>query len=161
MLVEQLGPQPVAAKLLTRLEEPESASEPERSVPDPTRLPRPLRDYVGGSLELLTWRRLGPIAEARLLTGFAGFTTQVVRLRAGAGAPTHTHKSTEWTLVLEGGFRDASGHYLRGDVEVADGAVNHRPVADDDGDCLCLAVADAPLRLTGALGRLLNPFLRM
>jgi anti-sigma factor ChrR (cupin superfamily) len=29
------------------------------------------------------------------------------------------------------------------------------------GGCLCLAVTDAPLRLTGRLGRMLNPFLRI
>lgn len=166
-LMEQLGPDPVAgdsfARVLGRLDD-EAPAAPERSDPPPgrgPRLPQPLRDYVGGSLDRLKWRRLGPIAEARLLTGFAGFTTRLVRLRAGTGAPTHTHEGVELTLVLEGGFTDASGHYLRGDVEVADGAVDHRPVADADGDCLCLAVADAPLRLTGLLGRLVNPFVRI
>ncbi len=84
-----------------------------------------------------------------------------MRLRAGTGAPRHTHEGTELTLVLEAGFTDALGHYLRGDVEVADSALDHRPVADIDGDCLCLAMADAPLRLTGRLGRLLNTFVRM
>jgi putative transcriptional regulator len=34
------------------------------------------------------------------------------------------------------------------------------PTADDDGDCVCLAVTDAPLRLTGPIGRLFNPFIR-
>ena len=167
-LLEQLGPEPLAedgfARLLARLDEPEGPAAPQGSDPAPVhgaRLPQPLRDYVGGSLDRLRWRRLGPIAEARLLTGCAGFTTRLVRLCAGAGAPGHTHDGTELTLVLEGGFTDASGHYLRGDVEVADSAVDHRPVADADGDCLCLAVADAPLRMTGRLGRLLNPFVRM
>jgi len=167
-LLEQLAPAPVAqdsfAKVLGRRDQSEAAAEPQRSVPEPvgqTGLPQPLRDYVGGSLDRLRWRRLGPIAEARLLRDFTGFTTRLVRLRAGTGAPSHTHEGTELTLVLEGGFTDPSGHYLRGDVEVADRAVEHRPVADADGDCLCLAVADAPLRLTGRLGRLLNPFVRM
>ena len=43
----------------------------------------------------------------------------------------------------------------------ADSHVDHRPVADEDEDCLCLIVTDAPLRLTGWLGRLLNPFIRI
>lgn len=167
-LMEQLGPDPVAddsfASLLGRLDDIEAPPTPRQSDPPLTRgpgLPQPLRDYVGGSLDRLKWRRLGPIAEARLLTDFAGFTTRLVRLRAGAGAPTHTHEGIELTLVLEGGFQDVSGHYLRGDVEEADSAVDHQPVADADGDCLCLAVADAPLRLTGLLGRLINPFVRI
>ena len=166
-LVDQLGPEPVAgdsfARLLARLDEPEPAAEPCRAAPE-TRgqpgLPQPLRDYVGGSLDRLKWRRLGPIAETRLLRDFPGFTTRLVWLRAGTGAPAHTHGGTELTLVLEGGFKDGSGHYLRGDVEYADAAVDHRPVADPHGDCLCLAVVDAPVRLTGRFGRLINPFIR-
>jgi putative transcriptional regulator len=33
-------------------------------------------------------------------------------------------------------------------------------VADEDGECIGLVVLDAPVRLTGAVGRLVNPFLR-
>jgi putative transcriptional regulator len=46
-------------------------------------------------------------------------------------------------------------------VSEADSQVDHRPVADEDEDCLCLTVTDAPLRLTGWLGRLLSPFVRI
>ncbi len=75
--------------------------------------------------------------------------------------PSHTHAGLELTLVLQGGFCDRTGHFLRGDVAEADSDVDHRPVADDDGPCLCLAVTDAPLRLTGRVGRMLNPFVRI
>ena len=167
-LMEQLGPDPVAgdglARLLERLDEVDEAVAPiEREPPQAavSGLPQPLRDYVGGSLDRLKWRQLGPFAEARLLADFAGFTTRLLRVRAGAATPTHTHEGIELTLVLEGGFKDASGHFLRGDVEEADSAVDHRPVADADEDCLCLAVTNAPLRLTGLLGRLVNPFVRL
>ena len=167
VFLDQLAPEPVAqnsfANLLARLDEPETTAQPHRAAPgehDGSGLPQPLRDYVGGSLDRLKWRRLGPIAEARLLRDFPGSTTRVGRRRAGAGAPAHTHEGIELTLVLQGGFKDSSGHYLRGDVELADSAVDHRPVADRDGDCLCLAVVDAPVRLTGRFGRLINPFVR-
>ena len=167
MFLEQLAPEPVArnsfANLLARLDEPERAAQPRPAAPgehDGSALPQPLRDYVGGSLARLRWRRLGPIAETRLLRHFPGYTTRLVWLRAGTGAPAHTHEGIELTLVLQGGFTDPSGHYLRGDVERADSAVDHRPVADSDGDCLCLAVVDAPVRLTGRFGRLINPFVR-
>jgi putative transcriptional regulator len=75
--------------------------------------------------------------------------------------PTHTHDGSELTLVLAGGFSDESGHFVRGDVAEADPSINHQPVADPGEDCLCLAVTDAPIRLTGPFGRLLNPFLRI
>ena len=74
--------------------------------------------------------------------------------------PVHTHASSELTLVLAGGFTDQFGHFLRGDLAEADASVEHRPVADPGEDCLCLAVTDGPMRLTGPLGRLINPFLR-
>ena len=43
---------------------------------------------------------------------------------------------------------------------IADPHVDHQPQALGDEDCLCLAVTDAPLRLTGRFSRFLNPFLR-
>ena len=36
----------------------------------------------------------------------------------------------------------------------------HTPVATLDRECICLAVTEGPIQLTGFLGRLLNPFLR-
>ena len=106
-------------------------------------------------------RHFGAVAEARLLTGFEKFTTRLLRVAPGAALPHHTHVGSELALVLQGGFGDVNGHYLRGDVSEADSAVDHRPVADADEDCLCLIVTDAPLRLTGWLGRLMNPFIRI
>jgi putative transcriptional regulator len=124
-------------------------------------LPQPLRGYLGESLDCLPWRRLGPIAEVRLLPDFPGFTTRLLWARAGTAVPAHTHHGSELTLVLRGGLSDAYGHFVYGDVEEADGSVAHRPVADEGEDCICLAVTDAPLKLTSRVGRLLNPFLRI
>ncbi len=165
-LLEELPPEPVAedslARLLARLDRPEPPAKPAAAMQaGATLLPQPLRDYVGGPLDQLAWRRLGPIAEARLLTGFGKLTTRLLEVRAGVALPSHTHAGIELTLVLQGGFSDVTGHYLRGDVAEADGELDHRPVADQGEDCLCLAVTDAPLRLTGRLGRMLNPFLRI
>ena len=69
-----------------------------------TSLPQPLRGYLGDSLDCLPWRRLGPIAEVRLLPDFPGFTTRLLWARAGAAVPAHTHHGSELTLVLRGGF---------------------------------------------------------
>jgi len=63
--------------------------------------------------------------------------------------------------VLRGSFSDADGRYQEGDFLVRGPDDEHRPVAAADGDCLCLAVMDAPIRLGGLLGRLANPFLRI
>ena len=63
-------------------------------------------------------------------------------------------------MVLEGAFRDETGHYGRGDLMIADSLLDHRPRADEAQDCVCLVVTDAPLRFTGRFGRFLNPFIR-
>jgi putative transcriptional regulator len=86
--------------------------------------------------------------------------TRLLRIAPGTAIPRHTHGGSEVTLILDGGYRDCGENYARGDVQVADPSVDHAPVADEDGPCLCLAVTDARLRLTGPVGRLINPFVK-
>jgi putative transcriptional regulator len=165
-LLETLPPAALAEgsleHVLARLDQEPAAPAPAppRGGGDPT-LPQPLRDYVGEALDCLPWRRFGPIAELRLLPDHRAFTTRLLWVRAGAAVPAHTHAGSELTLVLRGGFSDATAHFVRGDVEEADSTMDHRPVADEDEDCICLAVTDAPLKLTSRFGRLLNPFVRI
>lgn len=175
-LLDEIDPEPIEGggvdALFARIEataaKPNMTAEPETatasagavSSDNTPMLPRPLRDYVANGIETLNWRRRGALSEARLFQGTRGGTVKLLRIRAGAMMPTHTHRSSELTLVLDGGYSDESGHYLRGDVSVADEQVTHRPRADDDGDCLCLTVSETPVWLTGPLSRFLNPFLR-
>ena len=143
---------------LARLERPGDSEQTQAAAPpggDP-RLPRPLRDYVGGSLDGAAWKRRGVFAELALLEHIPDFKTRLLRIKGGSTMPQHTHEGTELTLVLAGSFRDSAGHYRPGDVALADASVDHQPVADPGEDCLCLAVTDAPLRLTGRFGRYLN-----
>jgi putative transcriptional regulator len=165
MLLEGIEPAPLAdsawSRVCSRLDQP--PREPDRPRPplrDP-RIPAPLCAYLPNGLAGLRWRRYGGLAEADLGIATSGYRASLFTLRAGRAVPRHTHAGHELTLVLDGGFTDANDHYGRGDLAIADASIDHRPRADDDGDCLCLTVTDAPIRLTGALGRWLNPFLRM
>ncbi len=79
---------------------------------------------------------------------------------AGKKLPVHTHRGYEMTLVLTGAFTDKLGTYARGDFVELDDSTEHQPIIDDGEPCICLAVTDKPLRFTGPLGRLMNPFLR-
>lgn len=124
-------------------------------VPGP---PRPLCYYLPAPIEALPWRSYGHAAEVELAVKAPGYRTTLVRVRAGRKVPRHTHEGSELALVLAGGFRDGTGHYRLGDLAIADSSVDHRPIADAGEDCLCLTVTDAPLRLTGLFGRVLNPF---
>ncbi len=156
-------------RCLQRLGEPEAQLDiPESKVAAPMGapvegdilVPEPLRGYLGGALASLDWRTRGNVSEVDLLPQRSSVRTKLLKIRAGAAIPQHTHEGAEITMVLSGGFSDEHGHYLRGDVSVADNQIEHRPVADDDEDCLCISITDAPLRFTGPVGRWLNMFVR-
>ena len=123
------------------------------------RLPQPLRGLVGDTLDQLSWKGLGGFRQAGVLAETPDYAVNLMRIRPGTAMPRHTHGGLELTLVLTGGFSDENGHYHRGDVSVADASVDHQPIADDDEECLCLAVSEKSPRLTGPFGRLLNPFI--
>ena len=123
-------------------------------------LPRALQAFIGMELEDIPWKKRMPgFAEYRL-PDVDGCEVSLLRIDGGKTVPVHTHHGSEITLVLQGGFTDAHGHYERGDIAYADDHVNHKPVADEGEVCVCFAVVDAPLELTGPLGRLINPFIR-
>ncbi len=123
-------------------------------------LPAPLRRLVGrGSLDI-AWRfKLPGIKEYRIAETEAGEAV-LYWVKAGRRLPQHTHEGDEVTLLLTGGFTDPLGHYRRGDIAIADADLDHTPIADADEDCICFAVTDAPLQLTGPVMRLLRKVFR-
>jgi putative transcriptional regulator len=170
-MLDEIAPLPVGAHLLdsvmARLDampaaEPPMAAPARRPAVGGTvpLIPQPLRGYLGGDVGDVAWRPVMRGLDEHRIACPGDATVRLMRIRAGVAMPQHTHHGRELTLVLAGGFTDATGHYLRGDLSLSDGSVDHVPTADDDGDCICVAVTDAPLRLTGRLGRLLNPFIR-
>lgn len=158
--MERLDPAPVSdrdarlAAILDGPEEPIACAPPASRAADPV-LPGPVARYLGHGIADMPWRTLLPgVKEFKIKADDA--TATLFWIRPGRRMPHHTHEGSEVTLVLRGGFTDVSGHYLRGDVAVADQEVDHRPVADPDEDCICFAVTDAPLRLTGPVGRIVQ-----
>ncbi|MCU0881655.1 MAG: ChrR family anti-sigma-E factor [Hyphomonadaceae bacterium] len=126
----------------------------------PDRDPRPVdvsASCLVTSLSQGHWRRG--------LSGFmskpvAGVGARLLRFEAGRAAPAHGHRGLELTLVLHGTLEDGYGRYQRGDLVVHDEETEHEPRAGLVGDCICLIAEDAPVRLTGPLGWMLNPLLR-
>lgn len=94
-------------------------------------------------------------------TGDRTTQTRLLRIPAGKPVPEHTHQGRELTLVLSGSFRDEVDHFGRGDIEEADGTLLHQPKADEDQDCICLAVTEAPLRFSSWIVRLVQPILKI
>ena len=75
--------------------------------------------------------------------------------------PDHGHRGLELTLVLQGAFRDETDRFGPGDIEIADEAMEHTPIAESGEVCICLAATDAPLRFNAIIPRLAQPFLRI
>jgi putative transcriptional regulator len=122
-------------------------------------LPRPLSDCIPVEDGRIRWGRQGAIDTIFLPSEDPGHRVRLLRIAPGKGAPQHSHRGLELTLVLQGSFHDETGRYAAGDLEMADPDLDHRPIADEGEPCICLAVTTAPLRLTGPLGRLIDPFL--
>ncbi len=124
-------------------------------------VPRPLADYLDRDLAAVPWRGLArgvrhyPLSLSRP----AGGTLRLFRIAPGTALPRHTHAGQEFTLVLDGAFHDETGEYRSGDLADMDATHDHRPIADEGGDCVCLVATDAPLRFHGLVPRLVQPFL--
>jgi putative transcriptional regulator len=124
-------------------------------------LPRPIRDFVGGDIDAVRWQNVGMGVRQALLPVNGTARARLLHIPAGTAVPDHGHRGMELTLVLRGAFRDEGGRFGPGDVEIADDEVEHTPVAEEGEDCICLAVTDAPLRFSGLVPRLAQPFLKI
>ncbi len=153
-------------QLMAKLDGPDALSSVEAGDTRPPSggagltVPLPLRDYLPGDVEALSWRGRG-VGQCDLLPERDDYQTRLLRVKQGMTIPSHTHHGIEATLVLTGAFTDEGACFARGDVALADASVDHSPVAEMGEDCICLAVTGGPLRLTGPFGRLLNPFVNI
>jgi putative transcriptional regulator len=169
-LIEELpeaamAPQALAATLeRVRQESRPSASvsslQPSSHAPRSSiMLPAPLQHYVGGDIDAAKWQTLGPGIRHMPLIASEGVTARLLRIAPGRAVFDHSHGGSELTLVLNGSYLSQGERFARGDLEVADENVNHRPVAGMEDVCICLAVTDAPLRFDSWIGRLMQPFI--
>lgn len=145
--------------VFARIDGAAQAAAPRRRSPGV--LPAPLQDYVGGDLAAIRWRPIGLGVQQAILRTGGQARARLLYIPAGVAVPDHGHNGRELTLVLQGAFRDEDGRFARGDVECADEAVEHTPVAEAGEDCICLAVTDAPLKFRRLIHKVAQPFLRI
>ena len=134
---------------------------PEEAVADTAQqegrvFPKALYDFVGFDAADVPWRTRLPGFKEYDLGDIEGCHVNLFWIKPGRTVPAHTHEGSELSLVLEGAFSDARGHYGRGDISVADDSVDHRPSADKGQPCIGFAVMDAPLKLTGSFRQLIG-----
>lgn len=122
-----------------------------------------LHDLLGHGLEDVSWKMVGPGIRQYHLPQISsdGETVRLLKLSPGFVTPQHSHHGSELTLVLQGSFCDETGRYAVGDIQDADGDLDHQPIADTEQDCICLTVTDAPLEFKGIISRLFQPIIRI
>ena len=108
----------------------------------------------------LKWRRASStLKTAQLKTGQTQYEVAFQKISSGGKVLEHDHSGLEVTLVLFGSFSDENGIYTKGDFLVRTPGEVHRPTATLNEDCLCLSVCEAPVKITGLWGKVINPFL--
>lgn len=106
------------------------------------------------ALETLNWRWAGPgRAIANIDVPGSQLKSYALRIAPGKAMLQHSHAAEEWTLIVQGAYRDESGEYAAGAFIEEDEATNHRPVATGDTECICLAVMSGPLSAPGFVGK--------
>lgn len=123
-------------------------------------IPRPLWRLLPEGLSSVQWKGFfNSVKTSDLETGDKHFTTRFYKIKAGSQLPMHSHRGSEYTLVLKGSFSDGLGTYRAGDFVEATTETEHKPVAGAEEDCICLAVMDAPIKFNGWKGVVLNPLM--
>ena len=164
-LFEALEPLPVGDTqlhaVLARLDE-EMPLAYAKNKGDSGGAPAILQRLMHGDFSDLSWKKIGSsLRISYLKTGDPSHEFALYHIRAGGRIPEHTHRGSEMTLVLEGGFSDANGSYHKGDFLVRRPGDVHAPTALQSEDCICLAVLDAPLKFTDWKFRWMNSFLKL
>jgi len=165
-VLDQLDPAPIAddalQRVMARIDEPAAA---------PARASRhaaaPPRAAIGIELPAALdgcgigpWRWVAPGVRWSKVSVPGDTSTNVMLLKVAAGKrlPEHSHTGREFTQVLSGSYSDDRGRYAPGDFEEADSEVEHQPVVDTDGECVCLAAIEGRMLLRSLIGRLVQPF---
>ncbi len=147
-----------AKELLLRAERnPSAAPTEEPTVND---VPRPLARLLPESLDSLDWKRVAPGIKQYNLSDkhrkFGAF--KLLHLAPGVVLSQHSHNDKELTLVLKGSYQDEIGRFKAGDVADLDDDVIHQPVVDTQEPCIALIATQSPVRFSGVVGRLMQPF---
>lgn len=167
-LLENLPPAPVSSsgleKIFARIDAGDSRPALRTSPPKPAPVLAngfALPAALAGS-EIGPWRYIHPsLRWARVrLADAPDERVVLLKIAAGCAAPAHGHRGLELTQVLYGGFTDGRGLYGPGDlIEADEDVIDHEPRVTDDGECLCIAAVEQPLRINSLVGRLFQPLM--
>ncbi|WP_249937033.1 ChrR family anti-sigma-E factor [Roseateles sp. DAIF2] len=168
LLLDEAEPAPLAedalARTLARIDAREAAPAPPLKVSAPPPLPEGARwPQALAHCSATPWRWIGPgMRWSRVsVPGAPEANVFLLRIAAGKYLPQHTHRGLELTQVLHGRFHDGRALFGPGDLDAADGEVQHQPVVQDGSECICLASLDGRLRFESPIARLFGALVGM
>lgn len=108
------------------------------------------------NFENTVWKKItNKISQSEILLGDETFKVELLKFKPKAIIPKHTHNGNEFTVVVQGSFKDCYGEYQRGSFIQMTQQNQHQPIAGENG-CICLAITDKPLHFTGIFGPVIN-----
>ncbi|ARM91658.1 ChrR family anti-sigma factor protein (plasmid) [Rhizobium sp. CIAT894] len=166
-LLEEIEPTPLSAtalnNLLSILDDENDAAPLEPAPPawleiEGVRLPEALR-----GCDIGRWRWIGPGMKMSRIGVPKDPDANLILLKVGPGRalPDHGHVGTEFTYIVSGSFSDRFGTFRPGDLAEMDEDVEHQPVVDKNGECICLAAMEGKMRFKSVIGRMLQPLFGM
>ena len=153
-------------RLMQRLDDGEIMSRTATSAFNPpaegnkdSDVPLPLRRFIGGSLDAVSWKFVAPGVRkhAIALGSKSASSLYMLNIAPGKAVPEHGHGGEEMTLILSGAYNDALGRFGRGDVADLDEHVEHQPKVEPGAPCICLVATEAPTRFKDMISRLFQP----
>lgn len=124
-------------------------------------VPRPLGRLLSAPLEELDWRRIAPgISQFNLSTQHRRHGAfQLLHLEPGTVLSAHSHNDRELTYMVQGSYTDEIGQFKVGDIADLDhGHHAHQPIVDSDEPCIALIATQSPVRYSGMVGKIMQPF---
>lgn len=165
-LVAELPPVEMSAdgfnNVWERIQAVTPALSPKPSTPSAdNELPAVLAPSLDGGLDSIRWRSLVPGIRQYVLDGIDSGrgSVRLLSIAPGMTIPHHTHRGGEMALILRGSYVDEIGRFKRGDLADLDESIDHEPVVDREGPCICLMATDERLRFSGLFSRMLQPLI--
>lgn len=162
-LLEDIEPTSLSATALSDVlalidaEDGAAAPAPAAQLPvevEGVRLPDALR-----GCDIGRWRWIGPGVKMSRVGVPHDPDANLILLKVGPGRalPDHGHVGTEFTYIVSGSYTDTFGTFAPGDLAEMDEDIEHQPIVDRDGDCICLAAMEGKMRFKSVIGRMLQP----